>query len=195
MKDKIQNTFPNWMQILTSLSQSLPLCVAVTKYQKRSLLETEDWQTSGYRHRSIEPFSWDIHFALLADPGKPRGCSTNTSVINWLIKSESDPLVKISLRRRHSLMVEYGAFSHKIDQVTFFGGDLKSRRASKSNTGSRVTTILLNGWILPTGGASAVESLLSTGLTPSSLFINQVKKQMSHFASSTLTIATGFNLA
>ena len=28
--------------------------------------------------------------------------------------------------------------------------------------------ILLNGWILPIGGASAVEGLLSTGPTPSS---------------------------
>ena len=29
--------------------------------------------------------------------------------------------------------------------------------------------ILLNGWILPIGGASAVEGLLLTGPTPSSL--------------------------
>ena len=36
------------------------------------------------------------------------------------------------------------------------------------NTGSRVMAILLNGWILPVGGASAVEGLLSTGPTPSS---------------------------
>ena len=35
-------------------------------------------------------------------------------------------------------------------------------------TGSRVTAILLNGWILPIGGASAVEGVLSTGPTPSS---------------------------
>ena len=38
-------------------------------------------------------------------------------------------------------MVEDSAFSHKIDYV-----------------------ILLNGWILPIGGASAVEGLRSTGL-------------------------------
>ena len=36
-----------------------------------------------------------------------------------------DPLVKISLRRRHALMVENGALGHKIDYVTIF-------RASKS---------------------------------------------------------------
>ena len=32
----------------------------------------------------------------------------------------SHPLVKISLRRRHALMVEDGAFSHKIGYVPFF---------------------------------------------------------------------------
>ena len=31
-------------------------------------------------------------------------------------------------------------------------------------TGSKVTAILLKGWILPIGGASAVEGLQSTGL-------------------------------
>ena len=36
------------------------------------------------------------------------------------------------------------------------------------NTGCRVTAILMNGVILPIGGASAVEGLLSTGPTPSS---------------------------
>ena len=36
------------------------------------------------------------------------------------------------------------------------------------NTGCRVTAILMNGWILPIGGASAVEGLLSMGPTPSS---------------------------
>ena len=32
---------------------------------------------------------------------------------------------------RHALMVEDGAFSHKIDYVTILFGDSKSRRASK----------------------------------------------------------------
>ena len=49
-----------------------------------------------------------------------------------------------------------------------FLGDSKSWRVSKSHTGSRVTAILLNGWILPIGGALAVEGLLSTGPAPSS---------------------------
>ena len=37
---------------------------------------------------------------------------------------------------------------------------------------SRITAILLNEWILPIGGASVVEGLLSTGPTPSSFIIS-----------------------
>ena len=58
-------------------------------------------------------------------------------------------------------MVEDGAFSHKIDFVTVFLGDSKSQRELQLqyDTGSRVTAILLKGWILPIGGASTVEGL------------------------------------
>ena len=58
---------------------------------------------------------------LLADPGKARGCSTNTSVIHSFIHSLIQSwFVKISLRRRHAVMVEDGASSHKIDYVGKF---------------------------------------------------------------------------
>ena len=45
------------------------------------------------------------------------------------------------------------------------------------NTDSRVPAILLNGWSLPIGGASAVEGLRSTGLpvSSSSLVDSKVK--------------------
>ena len=36
--------------------------------------------------------------------------------------------------------------------------------------GSKIMAILLKGWILPVGGASAVEGLQSKGATPSSLY-------------------------
>ena len=62
--------------------------------------------------------------------------------------------MKISLRRRHAQMVGGGAFRHKID----------SKGHANCITGSEVKAILLNGWILPIGGASAVEGLQSTGL-------------------------------
>ena len=50
-------------------------------------------------------------------------------------------------------MVKDGAFSHKIDYVIFFFGDLEGH--SNCTTGSKVIAILLNGWILPIGGASS----------------------------------------
>ena len=48
-------------------------------------------------------------------------------------------------------MVEDDAFSHKIDYVAIFQENFN---------------ILLNGWVLSIGGASAVKGLLSTGPTP-----------------------------
>ena len=72
--------------------------------------------------------------------------------------------MKISLRRRHALMVEYGAFSHKIEYATIFFEILNLEGHTNRITGSRVKAILLNGWILPIGGASALEGLRSTGL-------------------------------
>ena len=65
-------------------------------------------------------------------------------------------------------MTEDGAFSHKIDNDTIFLEIQNLEGHLNRITGSRVTAILLNGWILPIGGASAVEGLLSTGPTPSS---------------------------
>ena len=60
-------------------------------------------------------------FVYLADPGKARGCSTNTFIIDLLINLLSHwSFVKISLQRPHALMVEDGAFSHKIDYSFFF---------------------------------------------------------------------------
>ena len=64
--------------------------------------------------------------------------------------------MKISLRRRHALMVEVGAFSHDIDYVGKFWEILNLKAHPNCITGSKVTAILLNGWILPIGGASAV---------------------------------------
>ena len=78
--------------------------------------------------------------------------------------------MKISLRRRHALIVGDGASSHKIDYVSKFQEILNFKGHQNRITGSRVTAILLNWWILPiAGGTSAVEGLLSTGPTPSSL--------------------------
>ena len=46
-------------------------------------------------------------------------------------------------------MVEYGAFSHEIDYLTFFLEILNLEGHLNCKTGSRVMAILLNGLILP----------------------------------------------
>ena len=63
--------------------------------------------------------------------------------------------MKISLRRRHALTIADGAFSHKIDYVTIFKDILNPEGHPNRITGSKVTAIFLNGWILPIGGASS----------------------------------------
>ena len=65
---------------------------------------------------------------------------------------------------RHILLVGDGAFSHEIDDGKYFYEIINVEGHLNRFTGSRVTAILLNGWILPIGGASAAEGLLSTGL-------------------------------
>ena len=55
-------------------------------------------------------------------------------------------------------MFEDGAFSHKIDYVTILYEILNLEGHLNCITGSRVTAILLNGWILPIVGASALET-------------------------------------
>jgi hypothetical protein len=52
-------------------------------------------------------------------------------------------------------MVADGAFSHKIDYVTIVKEILNPERHPNCITGSKVPAILLNGWILPIGGASS----------------------------------------
>ena len=60
-------------------------------------------------------------------------------------------------------MVEDGAFSHKIDYFTFFLKILNLEGQANHTIGSRLNTILLNGWVWHLGRASAVEGLQSMG--------------------------------
>ena len=55
-------------------------------------------------------------------------------------------------------MLEDGAFSHKIDYVTILEIQSSEEHLDRI-TGSQVKEILLNGRILPIGGASAVKGL------------------------------------
>ena len=48
-------------------------------------------------------------------------------------------------------MVEYGAFSHKVNYVTIISEILNLEGHPNRITGSRITAILLNGWNLAIG--------------------------------------------
>ena len=52
-------------------------------------------------------------------------------------------------------MVEDGTFSHKINYVTVFQEIINLEGHPNRNTGSKVTAILLNLWILPVGGVAS----------------------------------------
>ena len=67
--------------------------------------------------------------------------------------------MKISLRRRHAQTVKNGASSHKTNYIDIFSEILNPEGHQNRSIGSKVTAILLNGLILPIGGASAVEGL------------------------------------
>ena len=68
-------------------------------------------------------------------------------------------------------MVEDGDFRHKIDCVTILKEILNLEAHPNCITGSKVTAILLNRWILPIGGVSAVKDL---GLQPACSYELQV---------------------
>ena len=67
--------------------------------------------------------------------------------------------MKIASWRHHALLVEDVAFSHKIDYGKQKLEILNLKGHPNLITGSKDTVSLLNGWILPIGGASAVEGL------------------------------------
>ena len=56
-------------------------------------------------------------------------------------------------------MVEEGAFSHKIAYVAILKEILNLEGHPNRITGSKVTAILMTGWILPISRASAVKGL------------------------------------
>ena len=52
-------------------------------------------------------------------------------------------------------MVKHGASSPKTNYINIVSELLNIERHHKYSIGSKVTTILLNGWILPTGGVAS----------------------------------------
>ena len=63
--------------------------------------------------------------------------------------------MKISLRRRHAQTVKNGASSHKTNYVEILSDILNPEWHQNRFIGSKVTVILLKGWILPIGGAAS----------------------------------------
>ena len=67
----------------------------------------------------------------------------------------SDPLVKISLWHCHAQTVQNGASSRKTNYFDIFSEILNLEGNLNRCIGSKVTAILLNGWILPSGGVAS----------------------------------------
>ena len=59
--------------------------------------------------------------------------------------------MKISLQGLHAQMVEDGDFSHNWDYIIILLDIWNHEGHQNHITGSRVTAVLLNGWILPIG--------------------------------------------
>ena len=71
----------------------------------------------------------------------------------------SEPFPPRTLRRRHAKTVRDSTSSYKIDYVIVIKNFLNPEGHQNPISGSKVTAILLKGWILPIGGASAGEGL------------------------------------
>ena len=76
----------------------------------------------------------------------------------------SEPFPPTALRLRHAQRVGDSSSSYKIDFVIVIKTFLNPEGHQNRISGSKVTAILLKGWILPIGGSSSVEGLQSTGL-------------------------------
>ena len=76
----------------------------------------------------------------------------------------SEPFPPTALQRRHAQMVRDSSSSYKIDYVIVIKTFLNPEGHQNRISGSKVKAILLKGWILPIGRASAVEGQGSRGL-------------------------------
>ena len=63
----------------------------------------------------------------------------------------SDPLVPTALRRCHAQTVKDSTYSYKIGYVIVIKNFQNPKGLQNCISGSKVTAILLKGWILPIG--------------------------------------------
>ena len=87
---------------------------------------------------------------IISRPGRSQGLHYK-HLCDWLIH----PLVKIYLQRYHTQTVKNGASIHKKNYIDIFSDILNHEGHQNWYIGSIVTASLLNGWILPNGGASS----------------------------------------
>ena len=76
----------------------------------------------------------------------------------------TDPFPLTALRHHYPQLVRDCSSSYEIDLVIVIWNFVNSKGHQNRIRSSKVTAILLKGWILPIGGASAVEGLRSTRL-------------------------------
>ena len=99
----------------------------------------------------------------------------------------SQPFPPTALPRRHAQTVKVSTSSYEIDYVIMIKNFLNPEGHQNPFSGSKVTAILLKGWIWPIGGASVGEGLPSSlrsrlvhedgrkGFLFADIFFNQAK--------------------
>ena len=112
----------------------------------------------GSKWSEVGPYSF-----FISRPGQSQGLLYEHlchSFIEWV----SEPFPPTALRRRHAQMMRDSSSSYKIDCFIVIKTILNPVGHQNCISGLKVRTILLKGWILHIGEASAVEGLRSTGL-------------------------------
>ena len=120
-----------------------------------------DKQTSQWRGQKSLFLILNVH-CIISRPGWSQGLLYKHlcySFIHSLIDSFIHPLVPTVLHCRHAQMVRDRSSSYKIDYVIGIKNSLSPEGYQNRISGSKVTAILLKGWILPIGGATAGECL------------------------------------
>ena len=84
---------------------------------------------------------------------------TASSLIHYFINSFSNPSVPTTLWRRYTQTVRDRSSMYKLGYVIGIKNFFNPEGHQNCISGSKVTAILLKGWILPIAGASAGESL------------------------------------
>ena len=100
--------------------------------------------------------------SFFSRPGRSQGLLYKQPRYSF-INSVSHPFPPTASQRRHAQTVRDKASSYKIDYVIVIKSLLDTEGHQNPISGSKVTAILLKGWIWPIGEASAGEGL---GLQP-----------------------------